>query len=205
MLIAYKDIILRDCKEEDIADDIRWMTEEIAWHEWDAPWEAEENFKNFNADMYYEKAMKKLQDKEDDNEFRWKFEIDTRDGIHIGGVNSYLNDIEYNWKPASQGGCLHTLGIDICESAYWYKGYGTQAFTAFINYHFSKGITDIYTETWSGNYPMIAMAEKIGFEVCNYEEKLRELRGQLYDGLTFKLNLEKFNKFYNRYNQNQYL
>ena len=80
-----------------------------------------------------------MQDKEDDNEFRWKFEIDTKDGIHIGGVNSYLNDIEYNWKPASQGGCLHTLGIDICESAYWYKGYGTQAFTAFIDYHFSKG------------------------------------------------------------------
>lgn len=103
MLIAYKDIILRDYKEEDIADDIRWMTEEIAWHEWDAPWEAEENFKNFNADRYYEKAMKKLQDKGDDNEFRWKFEIDTKDGIHIGGVNSYLNDIEYNWKPASQG------------------------------------------------------------------------------------------------------
>lgn len=33
MQIAYKDIILRDYKEEDVVDDIRWMTEEIAWHE----------------------------------------------------------------------------------------------------------------------------------------------------------------------------
>ncbi len=34
MNIVYRDIILRDYKEEDIADDTRWMTEEIAWHEW---------------------------------------------------------------------------------------------------------------------------------------------------------------------------
>ncbi len=199
MNIVYKDIILRDYKEEDIADDIRWMTEEIAWHEWDAPWESEEDLKNFDAEKHYEKAMKKLNDKKDDNEFRWRFEIDTKGGIHIGGVNSYLNDEEYNWKSASQGGCLHTLGIDICESSYWYKGYGTQAFIAFIKYHFSRGIMDIYTETWSGNYPMIAMAEKIGFEECNRERNSRVVKGNSCDGLTFKLNIKKFEEFLCKY------
>lgn len=199
MNIVYRDIILRDYKEEDIADDIRWMTEEIAWHEWDAPWEAEEDLNNFDVDNFYEKAMKKLKDKKDDNEFRWRFEIDTKDGIHIGGVNSYFNDEEYNWKSASQGGCLHTLGIDICESSYWCRGYGTQAFTAFISYHFTKGITDIYTETWSGNYPMIAMAEKIGFEECNRKKSFRMVRGDSYDGLTFKLNVKKFEEFLGKY------
>lgn len=199
MIIAYKDIILRDYKEEDIADDIRWMTEEIVWHEWDAPWEAEEDFKNFDAEKYYENAMKKLKDKKSNNEFRWKFEIDTKEGAHIGGVNSYLIDEEYNWKPASQGGCLHTLGIDICESSYWYKGYGTQAFAAFINYHISSGVTDIYTQTWSGNYPMIAMAEKIGFEECNRVTNSRIVRGNSFDGLTFKLNIKKFEEFFSKY------
>ena len=61
--IVYKDIILRDYKEEDIIDDIWWMTEEIAWHEWDAPWEAEEDLNNFDAEKYYQKEMKKLKDK----------------------------------------------------------------------------------------------------------------------------------------------
>ena len=123
MNIVYKDIIIRDYKEEDIIDGIRWMNEEIAWHEWDAPWESEEDLNNFDAEKYYQKAMEKLKDKKDDSEFRRRFEIDTKYGIHIGReCNSYLNDEEYNWKSASQGGCLHTLGIDICESAYWHKG-----------------------------------------------------------------------------------
>mgnify|MGYP000908149744 CR=1 FL=1 len=195
MNIVYKDIIIRDYKEEDIIDGIRWMNEEIAWHEWDAPWESEEDLNNFDAEKYYQKAMEKLKDKKDDSEFRRRFEIDTKYGIHIGRVNSYLNDEEYNWKSASQGGCLHTLGIDICESAYWHKGYGTQAFIAFIQYHLSREIVDIYTETWSGNYPMIAMARKIGFEECNRERNLRVIRGNSYDGLTFKLNIKKFEEF----------
>lgn len=80
--------------------------------------------------------------KANDNKFRWTFEIDTKDGVHIGRVNSYLNDREYKWRPASEEGCLHTIGIDICESSYWHKGYGTQAFTAFIKY-FSFG-----TKSW---------------------------------------------------------
>jgi len=199
MIIAYKDIILRDYKEEDIADDIRWMTEEIAWHEWDAPWESEEQLKNFDAKKYYEKAKQKLNKNKDDNEFRWGFEIDTKDGIHIGSVNSYLNDKEYNWKPASEGGCLHTIGIDICESSYWHKGYGTQAFTAFIKYHFSRGIMDIYTETWSGNYPMISLAEKVGFEEYNRVKNSQIVRGNSYDGITFKLNVKKFEEFLSKY------
>lgn len=199
MNIVYKDIILRDYQEKDISDDVRWMTEEIAWHEWDAPWEAEEDLKNFNAEKYYEKAKQKLNKKKDDNEFRWGLEIDTKDGIHIGGVNSYLNDKEYNWKSALQGGCLRTIGIDICEPSYWYKGYGTQAFTAFINYHFSQSIMDIYTETWSGNYPMIAMAEKIGFEECNRKRNIRVVKGISYDSLTFKLNINKFEEFLCKY------
>src|SRR5690606_7769619 len=37
--IGYGSIILRDFCEADITDYIRWMTEETAWQDWDAPWE----------------------------------------------------------------------------------------------------------------------------------------------------------------------
>ena len=58
---------------------------------------------------------------------------------------------------------------------------------------------DIYTETWSGNYPMIAMAEKIGFEECNRKRNIQVVRGNSYDSLTFKLNINKFEEFLSRY------
>ncbi len=99
MEIKYKDIILRDYQETDIADDIRWMTVETAWQDWDAPWEKDEEF---DADKFRTKMLKRLETKPEDSDFRWAFEIDTKDGVHIGGVNSYLIDAEYNWIPPAE-------------------------------------------------------------------------------------------------------
>ncbi len=108
MEIKYKDIILRDYQETDIADDIRWMTVETAWQDWDAPWEKDEEF---DADKFRTKMLKRLETKPEDSDFRWAFEIDTKDGVHIGGVNSYLIDAEYNWiPPGRKGKGLYTLG-----------------------------------------------------------------------------------------------
>ncbi len=199
MKINYKDIILRDYVESDIEDDIRWMTEEIAWLDWDAPWESKNDLKNFNAEEHRKNMLLRLQNKKIEDEFRYKFEIDTKEGVHLGGVNSYLNDENYNWKSRSEGGCLYTIGIGICESSYWYKGYGTQAYIAFIKYLLSNEINEIYTETWSGNGPMIKMGERIGFEICHRDINSREYKGQLYDELVFKLNLNKFTDFLNEY------
>lgn len=42
---------------------------------------------------------------------------------------------------------------------------------------------------------MIHIAEKIGFEECCRKIGIRSVRGRLYDGLTFKLNKEKFLNF----------
>lgn len=198
MKIVYKDIILRDYQESDIENDIRWMTVETAWHDWDAPWKAEKAFREFNPAKFRQRMMDRLAKGPDENGFRYTFEIETKEGVHIGGVNTYFLDRQYKWKPRDEGGCLHTLGIGIHESAYWHKGLGTQALTAFIKYYIDHGITDLYTETWSGNYPMVALAEKLGFEVCLREKDYRRFEGELYDGLTFKLNIRKFKEFLQR-------
>lgn len=195
MEIIYKDIVLRDYKESDIESDIRWMTEEIAWLDWDAPWEKEGDLKNFNIEEHRKSSLERLKKKKTEDEFRWNFEIDNKDGVHLGGVNSYLNDENYQWKSRAEGGCLYTIGIGICESKYWYNGYGTQAYVAFIKYLISYGIKEIYTETWSGNYPMIKMGERIGFEICHRDINYKKVNGKFCDGLIFKLNLDKFNKW----------
>ena len=48
----------------------------------------------------------------------------------------------------------------------------------------------------SGNNRMIHVAEKIGFKECRRKKDLRKVRGQHYDGLTFKLDEEKFWAFF---------
>jgi len=56
----------------------------------------------------------------------------------------------------------------------------------------------VYTQTWSGNKRMIGLAQKLGFEICQLVPNKRRVRGKLYDGLTFKLNVDKFKTFLDR-------
>ena len=60
---------------------------------------------------------------------------------------------------------------------------------------FAWGEPDIYTQTWSGNSRMIHIAETMGFEECCRKVGMRTVRGEAYDGLTFRLNKEKYETF----------
>lgn len=194
MKIEYKNIVLRDMKKEDIEDDIRWNTTETDWAHWDAPWESEPDLLTFDAEKYREKELAKLEKPLDG--IRWGFEIDTENGVHIGSVNSYMINSDYDWTPlgkAKPGEKLfRTVGIDICESSFCEKGFGTKALAAFIRYYLDNGEKEFFTQTWSGNIRMVKCAEKLGFEVCCRNKNSRRVRGKDYDGLTFRLNLEKF-------------
>ena len=72
------------------------------------------------------------------------------------------------------------------------KGYAFSALRLFIRYLLGCGETEIYTQTWSGNVRMIGLAEKLGFEEYRRKRDYRTVSGKKYDGLTFRLNLEKF-------------
>ena len=60
MRIEYMDIVLRDYKREDIEDDIRWMTVETAWSDWDAPWETKRDIRTFDQDEFSKQAWTRL-------------------------------------------------------------------------------------------------------------------------------------------------
>ena len=192
MKIEYKDIILRDMTEADIEDDIRWNTVETDWSNWDAPWEPLPDISD--TDSYRKKELLKLAEPKD--KIRWGFEIETAEGNHIGTVNSYMINENFEWisvkdiKPGDKA--LRTVGISICESSFCGKGFGTKALAAFINYYLENGEDEIYCQTWSGNIRMVKCAEKLGFVICKRKIDYREVNGKKYDGLTFKLNKEKF-------------
>ena len=194
MQIKYQNILLRDMREEDIADDIRWNTVETAWALWDAPWEMEEELKTFDPAAYRQKELEAL--KKPPKGHRWRFEIDTADGVHIGSVSGYCLDGDFNWTELVPGADPRTLrwavGIDINDSAYWSGGWGAQALTALLRYHLSEGYGDLYTQTWSGNFRMIGLAEKLGFRECRRKAGVRTVRGAVYDGLTFRLDRGAF-------------
>ncbi|MBR6826241.1 MAG: GNAT family N-acetyltransferase [Oscillospiraceae bacterium] len=120
---------------------------------------------------------------------RWKFEIEWN-GRHVGWVSSYPIDEHYEWIGDDKEGQVvyRAVGIDICEPDAWGKGVGVNALRAFIQYYFEHGIDTIYTQTWSGNVRMLRCAEKLGFTECNRNVGTREVNGQKYDALTFKVN-----------------
>lgn len=194
MQIKYQNIILRDMRESDIEDDIRWNTTETAWRDWDAPWETEEALRAFDPEKYRQRELAWIAKPKPDH--RMSLEIETAEGVHIGGVNAYTIDGDFNWMEKAPEGdpraARWAVGIDLCESAFWSGGWGTRALTAFVRYHLEAGYTDLYTQTWSGNIRMIGLAEKLGFRECRRKVGIREVRGVTYDGLTFRLDRAAF-------------
>ena len=124
--------------------------------------------------------------------YRYQIVIDNENQDYIGWCSAYCIDEDCNYTEEDK---LLAVGIDIPDSKERGKGYGAQALCMFIKYLIDKGIDDIYTQTWSGNERMVHIAEKIGFEEYRRKKEFRLVRGKKYDGLTFRLNMEKFKKF----------
>ena len=175
-------VILRDMREADIEDYVRWFTRDTNWMQTDAPWEGNDDTtpeaerRRWRA--YYESVKDLAAD-----EVRWKFEIEVQ-GRHVGWVSSYT-DLEYLPNPQE----IPAVGIDIPEVGFRRHGVGTEALRQFIAYLKSKGYPCVYTQTWSGNAAMLRVAEKLGFTpVCRMRDH-RTVGGKPYDALTLKLDL----------------
>ncbi len=192
MKIKGESVILRDYIKTDIDDDIYWETVETEWKFWDSPWEYEQR-QPFDPHKFREKKLKRLGEQKDEKRIRRTFEIcvNNKEKTHIGGCDSYNIDDNYRYRKGD-GKC--TIGIAICSIDARRKGYATSALKIFIYYLMSKGIYEIYTQTWSGNYRMIGLAEKLGFKECYREKNTQDVRGKYYDNLTFKLSVEDFIK-----------
>ena len=192
--IHYRDIVLRDMVESDIADWVRWQTVQTEWMDWDGP--------DLESDPFDEQAFRAKCDEELKSPmkaFRNFFELAIKDGKHIGMVSSYATDENYqhlSWAQAhSADHFWFTLGICICESEDWSRGLGTQALAAFCKHFLDHGKKELRLQTWSGNLRMVRCAERIGFRECNRFVGNRHIRGGVYDGLTFQLDEGAFRAY----------
>ncbi|MDO5734784.1 MAG: GNAT family protein [Eubacteriales bacterium] len=197
MKIVYKNIILRDMRIEDIEDDIRWQTSEKEWMLWDEPWaepDPLEDIEEMRKSKYAE--FLEIEQLKAESSFRWSLEIDYADGTHIGSLDSYLINSSYQRVRRQEllagEEFYYALGIAIYEPAYWSKGLGTQALTAYIKHHFEHQHNPLFLQSWSGNERMLRSAEKLGFKIIERKPEYREVRGKLYDALTLALEQSDF-------------
>lgn len=169
-------LVLRDIESRDVEDFVRWYTIDTEWMNWDAPWETSDDIDVEAVRQFYGKRVAATT-----TGTRHRFQMETTQGEHIGWVTSYRMPDEH---PA--------IGIDIPNPVFRNRGFGRLAYQMFLQYLLSEGHEKIYTQTWSGNLPMIRLAEKVGFIEVDRQVNQREVKGALYDGLTFLLEVPRF-------------
>ncbi len=191
MRIEYRDIVLRDCEQGDIEDELRWMNVQTQWMDEDTPWERAEPV---DPAFLREEMLDMIRDAAA-NDRRSRLEILAGDR-HIGFVCAYpfaTADLAARTGAAVTG---LALGIELCEPEYWGRGYGSQALAAWTRYCLDQGATHLFLETWSGNRRMMRCAEKLGYSLCLREIGARTVNGRSWDALTYALDIGGFNAVY---------
>jgi len=178
--------MLRDYIPNDYYDHVAWRTTITEWQSWDAPWDDSRDISS--VEEYAERRESRLKRVTDDD-IRWTFEICTYpDEKHIGWMNCYCIDHFGNYATKDTG--RYALGIDIVPPEYRGKGIGKEAFKLYQDFLLDFGITETYTQTWSGNTRMIALAESLGYEVYKVKKNFYKTPNGNYSRITFKLELE---------------
>lgn len=192
MRISFDGVTLRDYKLSDVDDEVRWTNTDTAWFYTDTPWMSLEpvNADKLRTDML--QIVSGLSEKA----IRWRFEIEAA-GRHIGTVSSYFLNEDFEpapWesidqsKNAEGNHSVRALGIEICETAFWGRGIGPKALTAFMDYYRGLGERRFILETWSGNKRMLGCAGKLGFAEVKRQVGAHIVDGKPYDALV----LEKY-------------
>ncbi len=108
----------------------------------------------------------------------------------IGEVNWYWKSRETNWLE---------IGIVIFDEAYWNKGIGFEALSLWIEELFKtkKDIIRLGLSTWSGNFGMIKLAEKLGMKKEAEYRKARIVNGAYFDSVSYGILREEWEHLHN--------
>lgn len=181
-------VLLRPMKPSDVDDRIYWETEDTEWQQWDGPWDYEgksqEELKTQLEDLKATWLERIAHPVEQDPLLSLEICVDDETQTHIGWLGAYYIDDDCC---IVENGKHLAVGITIVPQSVRRKGYAQAALTLYIRYLFDCGAPEVYTQTWSGNTRMICLAEKLGFSEYMRKKDLRLVRGQRYDGLTFRL------------------
>lgn len=165
------EIHLRPFQEKDWDNYLSWHTQYTKWARFDSPWEPLET----DIEVLKKDFIRYIEISRRPTPGRLAICIDN-DRV-IGSVNSYFID----GIPSKRA-----VGIGICEDSYWGMGIGERALRSWIDFWLGEQRLDtLYCQTWSGNMPMMKLAEKLGFVELERSKNSREIEGKKYDNITF--------------------
>ena len=182
-----KKLILRDWQENDLPIYQHWLHPQHRWYQFDGPYYGKpsaENVPNIVA-----KLKKSLPDDRQKNP-RTRLVIATQEtNQFIGLVSWYWQGKETNWI---------SVGIVIHDESLWGQGLGYEALGMWCDYLFQAMPTIVRLDlrTWSGNYGMMHLAEKVGFQEEARFRMARIVNGEYFDGMGYGILREEWNQLY---------
>ena len=181
-------ICLRKLVEEDLMSlwEIAYSHPNPIWKQYDAPY-----FDDYQYFTNFEEF--KLQKSEYflNNSNRLGIFVDCK---LVGTVSRYWECQQTRWME---------LGIDIYESEYWNAGIGRDAMLQWIDRTFQDylELEHLGLTTWSGNFGMMKLAEKLRMKKEAHIPKVRYYQGVYFDSIKYGILREEWEKTNGHHNQ----
>ena len=107
----------------------------------------------------------------------------------VGLVSRYWQSKETNWL---------SIGIGIYDDSLWGQGIGYEALGLWCDYLFQAMpiLTRLDLRTWSGNYGMMQLAQKVGFQEEARFRMARIVKGEYFDGMGYGVLREEWEQLY---------
>jgi len=176
-------IILRELEIKDLEDYLYWNHPSREFHKYNGPYyrkRSEEELREYVEDL----RKKLLQG--DRNVLQDKMIIANKNTDEIiGQVNWYWKSEETLWME---------IGIVIFNENYWGNKIGYTALKMWTNKIFMENpkLVRLGLSTWSGNLPMMKLAEKLGFKKEAVYRKARIVDEQYYDSISYGILREEW-------------
>lgn len=118
--------------------------------------------------------------------------IDDKRVVVFKNSNKLVGEVNWYWK--SRETYWMEIGIVIFDKSNWGKGYGINILKKWIDMVFDEQprIIRIGLSTWSGNFGMLKLAEKIGMTRAAVYRKARIVNGEYYDSISYGLLKEEW-------------
>ncbi len=185
MKLIHTQISLRDWQMKDLETERFWQQPHHQWHLTDGPYYPKRT--SDEVDTYINRLSLKIQQTDFPTTRAHLPIVDLETDKQIGRVSCYWESIETNWL---------CIGISIYDPEYWNQGIGFEALTLWCNYLFYSDLNLVRLDirTWSGNYGMMRLAEKLGFTKEAVFRNARIVNGLYYDSIGYGVLKEEWVK-----------
>lgn len=180
-------IRLRDIRLDDLGAVEYWSAPGQLWMQFDAPYLGPPTPEATTRRL---EAIKKRIETGEFSEPRSRLVIaDRQTDAYLGEVSWYWESKETRWA---------SVGLHICDPAYWGQGLGYEALGQWCDYlvgAFPDWLR-IGCGTWSGNPRMMALARKLGMQQEACYRMARPYNGVTYDSVAYGVLRQEWDALY---------